>query len=128
MMIDISAFSFDMSSLKLDPQTDFIAKLPSGLSDRKVLFEALCRELQFPSYFGNNWDALSECLRDLSWIKCRRVVIFHEDLPPLDAKDIAIYLEVLSECVRDWKPDEDHKLVVVFPQEVRDAIANVIKN
>ena len=122
-MIDISVFTFDVASVNLDPRTDFIAKVPAELSDRQALLEALRRELQLPLYFGNNWDALSECLRDLSWIKCRRVVILHEDLPPLNAKDSATYLGVLSECVRDWKPVEDHELVVAFPPEARDAMA-----
>jgi hypothetical protein len=99
-MIDTSEFSFDVESLTLDPRVDFIAKLPSGLSDRKSLFSALCRELQFPSYLGNNWDALSDCLRDLSWIRHHRAILLHEDLPPLAARDIVTYLEVLSECVR----------------------------
>ena len=124
MSVDPSTFSFDVGALHLDAINDFVAYVPSGLKDRNSLFEALRRELQLPNYFGNNWDALSECLRDLSWIKNRRVVIRHQDLPPLDAKGITTYLQILSECVRDWKPDEDHELVVAFPPEARDAMIN----
>jgi hypothetical protein len=126
-MIDISAFSFDVKSLTLDPQADFIAKLPSGLSDRESLFAALSRELQFPSYFGKNWDAVSDCLRDLSWIKPHRAILLHEDLPPLEAKQVVTYLDVLTECVQTWKARKNHELVVVFPREVRDALANLAK-
>jgi len=32
------------------------------------LFAKLSSSLQFPDYFGNNWDALDECLSDMEWI------------------------------------------------------------
>jgi RNAse (barnase) inhibitor barstar len=127
-MIDPSVFSFDVRVLNLDPESDFIAQIPSGLSDQNQLFQTLSRELQFPDYFGNNWDALDECLRDLCWIKSRRVVILHDDLPPLDRKSLSTYLDILSYCVRDWKPNEDHELVVGFPPSVRDTIVDIAKN
>lgn len=37
------------------------------LSDRKALLAAIGRVLEFPDYYGANWDALEECLFDLSW-------------------------------------------------------------
>lgn len=35
-------------------------ELPAG-----NLFDALSEALALPDYFGHNWDALDECLRDL---------------------------------------------------------------
>jgi RNAse (barnase) inhibitor barstar len=121
-------FSFNAKELKLDATIDFVATVPPGLSDRESLFRALSRELQCPSYFGHNWDALSDCLRDLSWIKRRRVAILHSDLPSLAAREVLIYLDVLAQAVRDWKPEEDHELAVVFPPESRDTVTKAIKD
>ena len=126
-MIDVSAFSFDEGALNLDPKSDFIAQIPAGSSDRNDLFQALSQGLQFP-YFGNNWDALRDLLRDFWWIKSHRVVISHEDLPPLNRDVLAIYLRILSDCVRDWKPGEDHELVVAFPPSTRAAIVAIAKD
>ncbi len=37
----------------------------SGIADDASLFSALAAALCFPSWFGANWDALLDCLRDL---------------------------------------------------------------
>jgi hypothetical protein len=119
----ISEFSFDVWQLQLDQESDFVARIGPGIRTRERLFEVLRHELRLPAYFGENWDALSDCLRDLSWINERRVVIQHAELPPLGEDDLSVYLDVLSECVKDWKSTDSHQLVVVFPQAARPTLS-----
>jgi RNAse (barnase) inhibitor barstar len=126
MITNVSNFLFDIDSTGLNYEVAFIAKIPKGIGDRKDLFAALGRLLQIPSYFGNNWDALYDSLRDLSWIQCCKVILIHEDLPSLDNSDMVKYLEILSDCVQDWKPGEAHELAVAFPFESRDVIIDII--
>lgn len=37
--------------------------------DKKIFFEEISQDFNFPDYFGFNWDALEECLKDLDWLK-----------------------------------------------------------
>ncbi|MFI6940045.1 barstar family protein [Streptomyces sp. NPDC050418] len=37
----------------------------SEVTDKAAFLDACARSLAFPSWFGRNWDALADCLRDL---------------------------------------------------------------
>jgi hypothetical protein len=55
--------------------------------------------LQFPPYFGSNWDAMDECLSDLSWLGAGPFAIFVLDAHlVLDSEDSG----VLATVVRGW--------------------------
>jgi len=97
-MIDLSALSFD-GSRRGDVAETFLANIPAGLTSRQSLFGVLSRELLFPEYFGHNWDALSDCRRDLSWIRERRVIVSHEDLPVLPEKGDRLSISTSSRIV-----------------------------
>ncbi|MFO0345042.1 MAG: barstar family protein [Labrys sp. (in: a-proteobacteria)] len=92
-----------------------VLELPTALSDKDALLGWYAVILGIPEYFGANWDAFDECLRDLSWVKERRLVLFHRDVPiAANPKDRRIYLEVLANAATDWRPGEAHELIVAF--------------
>lgn len=47
----------------------------SNIHDADGLFSAVSEAMQFPEYFGRNWDALDECLGDLDWLPNSGVVL-----------------------------------------------------
>ncbi|AKT38694.1 barstar family protein [Chondromyces crocatus] len=101
---------------------DFVAEVPTGLSSVEALLASLYEALRLPGYFGFNWDALSDCLRDLHWLAAHEVVLVHRDLPAIAPAELHTYVEVLAEAVRSWKPGEAHMLRVVFPAAARDRV------
>ena len=38
-----------------------------GITDKAALLRKIAAELGFPDWFGENWDALEDCLTDLTW-------------------------------------------------------------
>ncbi len=102
---------------------DMVAVIPQGINDVAELLNALYERLNLPGYFGFNWNALSDCLRDLHWVDSFRLVLFHEDLPGLKKDELKIYLDILNEAVQDWCIDEEHRLIVIFPPTTRERVA-----
>ncbi len=108
-------FQFSHESSAPSDAEALIAVVPASVSSVDELLGALSRSVAFPSYFGFNWSALSDCLRDLSWVKPRKVILWHEALPRIDEAELRMYLDVLAEAVESWRPGEEHELGVVFP-------------
>ena len=127
MTIDLREFRFDLDLSSMRANTQLIVEIPEGLNDRTGLFAALRRGLRLPKYFGENWDALSDCLRDLSWIKFHQVVIMHSDVPNLGDVNLCIYLDILSECVKDWRKDDGHELIAAFPPEAYGTMKHLVE-
>ena len=105
----------------------FVARLRSGIEGKAELLDLLYRRLGFPDYFGFNWDALSDCLRDFHWVTQAQIVIVHEDLPGLPDADLRIYLPILADAVVDWQQSDEHTLEVVFPETARTAINSLFQ-
>jgi hypothetical protein len=100
----------------------YVARIQAAPGKSELLRE-LSERLLLPGYFGFNWDALDECVRDFHWIPQRLIVMVHDRLAPeLPEADLRIYLEVLQDAVGDWKADEEHELRVVFDASDQDRI------
>ncbi len=99
--------------------------VPTALADKRAVLAWYAEALSFPSYFGANWDAFSECIRDLAWLAPSNIVIAHGDLPMAGySSDQDIYLDVLADAVFDWKGDAARHFKVTFPTKVMRALEN----
>lgn len=121
-----SPFEFAEQDLAERSADTHVTRVPGSLASKQELLEALAESLTLPGYFGFNWDALSDCLRDLHWQEERTLVIVHTDLPKLPLDDLRTYLEVLAEAVESWSPDDEHRLSVVFPSQNEAEVAAIL--
>lgn len=108
-----------------NPEAMFVAHL-SGIKSKEELLRQLSDKLKLPDYFGFNWDALFECLRDFHWIDQQWIILVHDTLPLLDEETMITYLQILKDAVQDWKEEEAHSFEVVFPAEFERLIRQYI--
>jgi RNAse (barnase) inhibitor barstar len=96
--------------------------VPDTRTSRDELFSLLAGRIDFPSYFGRNWDALLDMLSDLTWLTDDEVRIVHSAVPIALGKDWDTYLAVVTDAVarRNAAIDdgfEDHpRLLVALPE------------
>jgi len=48
------------------------------IADKNALMAAISEGFEFPDYFGGNWDALDEVLRDMGWLEAKGYAIVME--------------------------------------------------
>jgi len=82
-------------------------ELDTGAARNKTRFLAACaRDLQFPDWFGSNWDALADCLQDLSWKAATGHVVLWRGAGTLASAapdDFATALEIFRDAAIYWK-------------------------
>lgn len=71
-------------------------------ADQEDLFLEMAQALSFPDYFGANWDALDECLHDLSWWDGPVVVIL-DNAKLLEARVVDMLADIWRDAAEDWR-------------------------
>ena len=89
----------------------FVVRVIRGRRCRSTgeLFAEIAGALEFPDYFGNNWDALEECLTDLEWLSGRGYVLLFTDAELIlsdEEDEFATFLEVLNDAGEAWASGE----------------------
>lgn len=79
-----------------------------------ALFDEVAAVLQFPPYFGENWDALDECLADLEWLHahaCVLVILNAANVLDRESSESRqTFRETLERVAREWaRPAEGPK-------------------
>ena len=89
------------------PPTEFVLRIIQGAKCRTTdsLLTECARALDFPDYFGHNWDALEECLIDLEWLSAKGYVLLITDAGGVlsdDEEEYETFLEILRDAGEAW--------------------------
>jgi hypothetical protein len=73
-----------------------------GISAKPALLRSIGLALGFPDWFGENWDALEDCLTDLSWRQAEGHALVLEGFQSLPAGDVGVLIDVLASAAEFW--------------------------
>jgi RNAse (barnase) inhibitor barstar len=98
----------DASALRAEADAESFREI-RGWASEADLFGALASALQFPDYFGHNWDAVVDCLREVDGDV---ILLVHDaagmwrDAPELASMLVDVWLNAAEEA--------DSQLQLVF--------------
>ncbi|MGH9577336.1 MAG: barstar family protein [Terriglobales bacterium] len=85
----------------------------SGITANDAMLARIAGALDFPPWFGGNWDALEDCLSDLSWSNAGGHVLLFEGATGLPADARGILIDILASAAASWK-DRGRPFFAVF--------------
>lgn len=86
----------------------------AGVVSKEALLDRVAKALGFPEWFGRNWDALEDCLSDLSWTGAQGHVLCIEGGGSLEDDDRGIFLDILRATAESWA-GRQRPFFAVFP-------------
>jgi RNAse (barnase) inhibitor barstar len=78
----------------------------AGCSDKAEFLARIAAALGFPAWFGHNWDALFDCLTDLSWRPALGYVLLLEHAMELQGTEPEVFdtaLAILCDAALVWQ-------------------------
>ena len=104
-----------------------VVRIPANINRKRKMLALYSGQLRFPAYFGWNWDAFEECLRDLSWLDgVRQGIVAHRDLPVAESPEQQeIYLSILRDR---FGIDQGPRVTVTFPRSAQAMVVRTLEH
>ena len=71
-------------------------------TDKTTLLRHIAARLGFPAWIGENWDALEDCLTDLSWREGEGNVLVFEGFQFLPGDEVGVLIDVMVSAAEFW--------------------------
>jgi len=118
------AFKFYKTPPYRDTSKVFYVAINPDIRLAKELITSLYYSLWLPGWFGFNWDALFDCLSDLSWIPQQKIALVHYELPKIAEQDLIKYLSLLN----DAASQSQKTLAVYFKEADKGKITTLLSS
>ncbi len=76
------------------------------IDTKSEFLRASAASMDFPTYFGQNWDAFEECIRDLSWAPAQGYVLLYDHVAPFATNqpdEWKVAHAILKNAVAEWR-------------------------
>ena len=89
-------------------------------------YDEISAAMQFPFYFGGNWDAFADCIGDLEWLNAKAgvIVVFTDAahlLKAAPAADATTLKRILTDTCTRWNGPKKIPFHVVFQTDSKEA-------
>ena len=77
-----------------------------AITDKESFLRMAAAAMNFPDYFGRNWDAFEECITDLEWIEKRPRVLIYDHVSTFleqSQKEWGIASGILADAAEESK-------------------------
>lgn len=95
-------------SLRNSDSSRVVVRFLRGDKMKRVnsLFDEFAAALQFPYYFGENWNAFDECLTDLAWLPGDVYILIvtnsEATLAEEDEEQLVTLIDILQNAGEEW--------------------------
>ncbi len=89
------------------------------INNKEQFLRSAAQEMNFPDYFGANWDAFEDCLTDMSWHESNGFMILYDNFDGFaqDSPDgFKTMLGILHDTVDFWRSQKKPFFVVMRGQ------------
>jgi RNAse (barnase) inhibitor barstar len=87
------------------PEWDVLRVRGDKSPDEARFFDEVAAALQFPYYFGENWNAVWDCITDLNWLRGSSFLVVFDSAEYLlsqSDRGFKVLLEVLTDAHTRW--------------------------
>jgi hypothetical protein len=77
--------------------------------NKDEVLAALGAALRFPDWFGQNWDALTDCLLDMGWLPATGYVIILDHCDGIHGRaeaDFITLMQTFEDAAETWREDD----------------------
>ncbi|MFN8482985.1 MAG: barstar family protein [Anaerolineae bacterium] len=99
-----------LERLEVDRQFQAVGYFVGRINDEVIdnvntLLQRLAQVFEFPSYFGFNWNALKDCLADMSWRPAQGYILIFPHPEGLGKQDLQDLFDIARAVSSLWLPD-----------------------
>ena len=103
----VDEFCSAVYSLQYEMQPGHAVRMLRGrnMLSARALFSECAAALQFPCYFGYNWNAFDECIADLEWLPAAGYLIMIVDGKHVlenEQGEVPTFFRIMRSVAREW--------------------------